>query len=227
MIRLNMTVEGQTEQRFAETVLVPHLAQFQVYLNPPRFVSMKRRTTKNIPKGGLDKFANTLEDMRLWMKEDKGYDARFTMMVDFYRLPEDFPGCDSAMKLNGPQRQVAALEQALADELGDKRFVPYLQLHEFEALLFTDLRQIGTTLNVEGEFDQLIKDCVGCGGPEMVNGGPTTHPYARIEGFVKQHPKPELAQVAADIGLPALRVACPHFNSWLTTLEQPGIAPIK
>ena len=116
MKRLYMTVEGQTEAAFATSVLTPHLANFNVFLNHPRFTGLHRRRRGRIPQGGLlNTFGHALADMRAWLKEDRSPDARFTMMVDLYSLPSDFPGYDEGMaRLTGCE-QAEALEQSLAE----------------------------------------------------------------------------------------------------------------
>lgn len=57
-------------------------------------------------------------------------------MLDFYGLPEDFPGQDS--RPTQARAAVAHLEHCASNAVGNPRFIPYLSLHEFEALLFAD-----------------------------------------------------------------------------------------
>src|SRR5580698_5004524 len=98
MKRLYLTVEGQTEAAFASAVLTPHLTNFNVFLFPPRFTGLHRRRRGRIPRGGLlHTFGHALADMRTWLKEDPSSDARFSMMVDLYSLPNDFPGYAAGM----------------------------------------------------------------------------------------------------------------------------------
>ncbi|MBL4883983.1 MAG: DUF4276 family protein, partial [Planctomycetaceae bacterium] len=132
MKRLYLTVEGQTEQAFAVTVLQPHLALFNVMVVKPRFTGLNKRRDNTIPIGGLGTtFVHSMGDIRRWMREDKSADARFSMMIDLYSLPKDFPGYDDAMKSAEPFQQAKKLEESLANELNDPRFIPYVQVHEF------------------------------------------------------------------------------------------------
>ena len=137
MKNLYLTVEGQTEETFARDLLQPYLAGFNVFLWPPRFTGPHGRRHGRIPRGGMfNRFAHALEDMRRWLKENQSADARFSMMVDLYHLPPDFPGYAEAMTQADCYQQVDSLEATIAAELSDPRFIPYLQLHEFEALVF-------------------------------------------------------------------------------------------
>jgi hypothetical protein len=136
MKNLYLTVEGQTEEAFALELRQPHLAAFGVFLWAPRFTGPHGRRHGRFPRGGMfNTFRHTLEDMRRWLKENHSPDARFSMMVDLYGLPRDFPGYANAIAHDDCYRQVQLLGDAIAEELGDARFIPYLQLHEFEALV--------------------------------------------------------------------------------------------
>jgi hypothetical protein len=223
MKRLYLTVEGQTEAAFATKILVPHLAAFNVFLNPPRFTGLHRRRRGRIPQGGLlNTFAHALADMQTWLKEDKSAEARFSMMVDLYSLPNDFPGYAAGITKPTGKAKADALQQSLAQLIGDPRFIPYLQCHEFEALVLADPERIGTLYDVpKAEIESLCRDCGAFATPEEVNLGPHSHPKYRIEqkvqGYDENVAGPLLAE---DIGLATLRVRCPHFGEWLTRLEQ-------
>ncbi len=225
MVRLYMTVEGQTEQAFASQILVPHLAPFQVYLTRARLTGPSPRRGGWIPQGGMfNKFEPALRDMKRWLLEDKGPDARFTMMVDLYDLPSDFPGHAGAMKLADPYDRVEALQTALAEEMGDGRFIPYLQLHEFEALVLSQPEKVGVLFdNRDDATSKLVTVCQRFKSPEHINHGRETHPKAQITKLF-----PDYAQdvdgplLAEDLGVQVMREACPHFGKWLSRLEQLG-----
>ena len=221
MSRLYMTVEGQTEQVFASQLLTPHLAQHGVFLSKPRLTGPVSRKRGRIPKGGMFKFFQALGDMKRWLAEDRSGDARFTMMVDLYGLPNDFPGYDDAMKIDDPYDQVKHLETALAEEINDSRFVPYLQLHEFEAIVLSQPESFGELFDNRAKATKaLVTQCQDVGSPEEINHGETTHPAARILTLFPDYDKTvDGPLLAAEIGLPTIRSSCPHFDSWLTTLE--------
>jgi len=223
MKRLYLTVEGQTEAAFATTVLVPHLANFHVFLNPPRFTGLHRRRRGRIPQGGLlNTFGHALADMQTWLKEDQSPDARFSMMVDLYALPNDFPDHAAGMAKPTGKEKADALQQSLARHIADPRFIPYLQCHEFEALVLVDPRRLGEIHDVSSaDMEALCRDCEGFATPEEINLGQHSHPKYRIEqrvqGYDENVAGPLLAE---DIGLATLRVRCPNFGEWLTRLEQ-------
>jgi hypothetical protein len=120
--------------------------------------------------------------MQEWLKEDHSADARFSMMVDLYHLPHDFPGYNEGMSKPTCWDQAAALEVSLAAALRDDRFIPYLQMHEFEALVLTDPRRIATIYDVPAaELEALCSDCEKYDSAEVINHGQHSHPKARIQ----------------------------------------------
>jgi len=223
MKRLYFTVEGQTEAGFVKSVLTPHLANFNVFVHPPRFTGLHKRRRGRIPQGGLlNTFGHSLSDIKTWLKEDPSLDARFTMMIDLYSLPVDFPGYQIGMsKATGPQ-QTEILQQLLAEEIGDIRFIPYLQCHEYEALVLVDPRQITQIYPVSPSvIDAFCGECEAYSSPEEINHGQHSHPKYRIQEKVPDYDENIAGPLIAEaIGLETLRTRCPHFGKWLTTLER-------
>lgn len=223
MKRLYLTVEGQTEAAFATTVLTPHLAQFNVFLARPRFTGLHRRKRGRIPQGGLlNTFTHALADIRNWLKEDRSPDARFSMMIDLYSLPHDFPGYAAGISKPTGSEQADALQQSLADEIADTRFIPYLQAHEFEALVLADPRTIATVYEVGNvKLEGLCKECDRYSSSEEINHGQQSHPKYRIQQVVREYDENVAGPLLVEqIGLPVLREKCSHFGAWLTRLER-------
>ena len=220
-LRLYITVEGQTEKEFADRVLKPHLAGFAIDVRP-RVIITNRKLGK---RGGLLDFDRIRGDINRLMKEDRSETARFTTMVDLYALPPEFPGWTEARRKTLPVERVAILEKALASEFGGARFVPYIQLHEFEALLYCDLQELKRRIaGSEGGIDALRQE-VREMEPEEINEGSSTAPSKRIIRHVPVYERNKVrvgASAAAAIGLEKLRARCPHFAGWLSQLEVLG-----
>ena len=222
MKRLYLTVEGQTEAAFEINVLTPHLANFNVFLYPPRFTGLHRRRRGRIPQGGLlNTFTHAFADMQTWLKEDQSPDARFSMMVDLYSLPHDFPGFAAGMTMPTGQEKANALQQSLAQEMADARFVPYLQCHEFEALVLVDPPRIGILYDVpNAQMQALCEECAAFATAEDINFGQHSHPKYRIKQKVKGYDENVAGPLLTEnIGLATLRLKCPHFEEWPTRLE--------
>ena len=160
-------------------------------------------------------------------KEDSAADAYFTTMIDLYALHNDFPGLAEAEKLRSdPYQRVSALEGAWQDVTADVRFIPFIQLHEFEGYLFVDVSRFSEFLDIpRGGIAALQKVADSVESPELIDDGQHSAPSKRI---IYQFPAYETLkssvgpQMAADIGLTAIRSKCPHFDQWLGLLEQLG-----
>ena len=186
MIRLHLVVEGQAEEEFVNSVLVEHLGQFQISTDARCVLTSRNRS--RIYRGGLSKFQRAQRDLVLWMKEDQNSDARFSTMFDCYRLPHDFPGYDEARRRTDPYDRVMILEEALGHEMGDSRFIPYLQLHEFEALLLSDPAQLDCEfLEHDRAIQELTNICSNYASPELIDDGPETAPSKRIIAQIPQY----------------------------------------
>ncbi len=218
-LRLYITVEGQTEKAFADQVLKPHLANYSIDVRP-RVVVTNRKLGK---RGGILDFAKIQGDLTRLMNQDRQADARFTTMIDLYALPNEFPGWEQARKQTSPAGKVRLLEQGLAAQFHDSRFLPYIQLHEFEALLFCDLGKLQCRLmDSERGIAGLENEVQGL-QPEEINEGAQTAPSKRIIKHLPVYERSKVrvgASAAAAIGLISLREKCPHFSEWVAALEQ-------
>lgn len=157
------------------------------------------------------------------MKEDQNSDAYFTTMFDLYALPEDFPAFKQAKQYQSPYEQIIILEAGLAQDIKHPRFIPYIQLHEYEALLFSDPAKFDWFfIDHVDQIQQLIEIAGAHQSPELINDTPENAPSKRIirilpdyEG-VKSSAGPLIAQ---KIGISTMRARCPHFHEWLKKLE--------
>ena len=222
-IHLHVITEGQTEQQFVLKVLAPHLAHYQVYADARCILTSKDKHTGRQSRGGLPNYLKAKNDIQTWLKEDSRTNCHFSTMFDFYALPNDFPDFTNAQKKTDPYQKIACLEAALAQNIGDNRFIPYIQLHEFEALILADARKLDWEyFEHEAAIDSLV-EMVGDTCPELINDGAETAPSKRILKQIPEYDKVTAGwTVVEQIGLATLRHKCPHFNEWLTRLEQLG-----
>jgi hypothetical protein len=153
-------------------------------------------------------------------------------MVDYYGLPPDYPGlesddCPPSSRLYD---RIDCLESRLGEAIGDThRFVPHLQAHEFEALLFSDVKVIDRALRmhspVESRLDDLQSIVDHFDNPEWIDDGAETAPSKRLKGLFPRYDKVLHGElIAHDIGLHRIREACPHLDSWVAQLE--SLAPL-
>jgi hypothetical protein len=151
-------------------------------------------------------------------------------MIDLYAIPNEFPGLDEAEKIRHlPYQRVEALERAFANDIDDPRFIPYLQLHEYEAYLFSDPAQFGFFYEHQEKAISVLKAiAAGKTSPELINDGPQSSPSQRIIAVLPDYKGAKRVvgpQVAEHIGLDAIRSKCPHFAAWLSRLEHLDTEP--
>jgi len=221
MIRVNAVVEGQTEEDFVNRVLNPYMVERNVVFTP-QLVLVKRSGAARI-RGGLQNYANPKWDIQQWMNEDKS--AYCTTMFDYYGLPQDFPGMKYIPSRSTPQDRVIHLERSLSTDLGNpQKFIPYLQLHEFEALLFSDINvldEILSTLTSESKSDELHQITRTFESPELINDNSATSPSKRLLALFPAYDKRVFGELVTEtIGIDRIRSKCPHFNQWIERLER-------
>ena len=214
-IILTITAEGYTEEKFANEIPLPHLATFGTTVLVRKILSSRRRKIR----GGYVSYEKLRNDISQWIKEIPN--AYHTTMVDLYGLDESFPGYAKDDDL-APYDKVEKVEKEFAGSIGNHRFIPYIQLHEYEALLFSNTDKMEEWLSL---YDRIQHGCFSeirnrYSTPEEINDSPTTAPSKRIEQICPSYDKVDDGiLLAKEIGLATIRKECPHFNTWLTTLE--------
>ena len=188
MIRLYFYVEGQTEQEYVARVLTPHLAGFGVQVMGTVLAASGRKHG-HISRGGGRRYQPMRNDLGNLLRQDARPDARFTTMFDLYALHGGFPGWDEAEKQRQvPHERVVTLERAFAADVRDHRFVPHIQLHEFETILLCEPRHFALVYEDCDAGISTLRDAVAAAkSPELVNDGETTAPSKRIIGLFPQY----------------------------------------
>ena len=136
MVRVNIICEGQTEETFIKEVLYDFFVTKSIYLTPILI-------GKPGKKGGNFTFERLLKDIRPLLGDATAY---CTTLFDFYGLPSDFPGREKAQMMTNINDKAECIAQNLVEALrettisGDslRRFIPYVQMYEFEGLLFSN-----------------------------------------------------------------------------------------
>lgn len=216
--RVLILVEGQTEERFVKDVIGPAFFDRELFFHPTILVAKRVKDGSNF-KGGVTNFAKFKNDAQRLLNSAGG--AIVTTMLDYYGLPLDFPGMNSRPMHGRPIQRVTHVQNAIAEHFNSPtNFLPFLVLHEFEALLFsspTELPRALPEFRKSAEF-AAIRDKVA--SPEEINERPESRPSKRITDLFPAYRKTlHGPTTAARIGLEQIRKECPHFKSWLKKLE--------
>ena len=218
MTRVYVVVEGQTEESFIKDVLAPVLWARQVSLVPILVGSPGH-------KGGNTNYARVKKDIRVLLRQDPT--AYCTTMVDFYGLGKGFPGMPLPPNLANLDK-VSRIERAVMDDFfatvpelrPDIRFLPYLQLHEYEGLLFSVPVAFANAISmptlVQG-FEKVRREFKT---PEDINDDVNTAPSKRVLDVCPSYRKPlDGTRAAKAVGIETMRRQCPHFHDWVERLE--------
>jgi len=212
MSRAYLLVEGQTEESFVRELLQPHYARIGLFLTPI-IVS-----TSPGHKGGVTSYAKVRPQIERLCRQDA--DAFVSTMFDLYALPTDFPGkSDPTWPQQGRGQQKADfVEACLAQDIGQRNFIPNIMVHEYEALLFVQPERFADW--ADQEVVAALQAAKQACAPEDINDSPQTAPSKRILAAMPGYQKPVHGTLlACDIGLDAMRAECPHFHGWLLKLE--------
>jgi len=218
-VRLNITAEGQTEERFVKQTISNYLGGFNISTDVRNVLTSKDRCKQY--RGGLLSYKKAKADIQTWLKHDNAINVFFTTMFDYYALPNDFPGFEDSRKIHDKYERIKFLEKEFAKDISDSRFIPYIQLHEFEALLFSKPKIL---LNHYFEHDKAVKELINVAkefsNPELINDNVDTAPSKRIIKLIPEFNKVHIgATLVGEIGIVELKKTCRHFNDWITKLE--------
>jgi Domain of unknown function (DUF4276) len=218
VIRVYVVCEGQTEELFVESVLSDFFVARNIYLTP-------RLIGKPGHKGGNFRFERLLTDLRNLLGDSKAY---CTTLFDFYGLPSSFPGKERAqLMMTGKDKAQAVVQSLMArleQEMGAdslRRFIPYIQMYEFEGLLFSDCNRLALAIGQPELAMELQRIRADFDSPEDINDSKITAPSKRLTSLYPIYDKPIHGSLAAlEIGLTKIRAECSLFDGWLLQLEK-------
>ncbi len=217
MSRIYAIVEGQTEQVFVREVLAPWLGVHNVFLSAKLIGGTKR-------KGGIGRYESSKRQILNLCNQE--LDVFFTTMLDFYGMPPNWPGRIAADTANHEQKATVvqtAIHSDICQSLGDAfnpvRFIPYVQMHEFEALLYCSPEITAEELGDTQLAPKLIEIRNQFTSPEHINDDIATAPSKRIESIFGSFDKPTYgSKITERIGIETLMAHCPLFAEWVQRL---------
>ncbi|CDG22268.1 MULTISPECIES: DUF4276 family protein [Xenorhabdus] len=217
-IEVMAIVEGKTEQIFIEKMLQPYLAEKMIFISATQ-------VSKPGQKGGDVRFSRVKKDIEMHLKQRPT--TYVTTFIDYYGTNE-WPGLETLNRHWEPKQIAEHLHLSTQNEVRqflpaqrvDERFIPYIVMHEFEALLFSDKEILANELNIdEQEVEQVLQECRE---PESINNSPQTAPSKRLGKWSANGVFAKTTTgiaIAEKIGIPKMREKCPLFDEWLHKLE--------
>jgi hypothetical protein len=147
-------------------------------------------------------------------------------MFDLFGIDRIWPGYDKITATMKSGEKARALEAEtkrsilllLPELYPDTRFIPYIGVHEFEALLYSDIETLSRTTGIA--LPPLQKILNECGEPEEINSSPEGAPSKRLLKLAPSYRKIAMGvSISKATSIDVIRGRCPHFNAWLGVLE--------
>lgn len=208
--RLYIVVEGQTEEGFVNELMSPFFLDRGIYVYPVIIHTSKGH------KGGFANYEHLRNDVNRLLKS-QGQDIVVTTFVDFFRCPE-LPGKDEWSNIPDHLMRIAEMENAMKRDIDDRRFYPYIQLHEFEALLFSSDKGFKKYFD-EKDVLELQRIVDSYDNPEDINSSPEGAPSKRLIKIIPDYDKVMYGNILAlEIGMGQILQKCPRFGKWVDTL---------
>ncbi len=221
-IEVYLVVEGQTEQTFVRKLLAPYVAsRNNIFLHAALIGKV----------GGSVSFEKAKNDIENFLKQQPN--TYISTMVDFFRMDTKWPGYQKVCTPLGSGRKMTAKEKAEIIEgetitrLNElfpsrnvqNRVIPYVQMHEFEALLFSDAGKLAENSFIDlGEIKKILCQYES---PEDINEDPQKAPSKRLGVLNRGYKKTVTGiAIASAIGIEKMREQCKNFDTWLNKIEQ-------
>lgn len=208
MIRVAISVEGQTEDEFCKQILTPYFRTFDIELQPV-IVTTKREKCGTKHKGGcinLDRIKSEIQKLL----------PAFDYVTTFY----DLYGFDIEETVGADE-----LESKI-HQLFDRNYklIPYVQKYEFETLLFSKPEYYEVYFGQESARVDIETIIASCGGVEKINNSVLTAPSKRIEAFFEKYSeqydkKFHGPSIVDDIGLTEIMNKCNRFKTWIEKIQ--------
>lgn len=216
-MKVLVLVEGHTEEGFIKRVLRPYLSTKQIFLIPT-IIKTKREVRGPDHKGGLSSYSQVKRDLQPLLNDTSAHIV--TTMIDYYALPSDFPGYNE--RPNGTcYQRVEFMENQFSNDINHTNFLPYLQLHEFEALVFACADKLPVAfVNKNREIQQIAAINNEFDSPEEINENPNSAPSKRLKNIFSEYQKTFHSQlILSQSNVDIIRRKCSHFDSWLSKIE--------
>lgn len=184
-------MEGPTEEKFVKELIAPAFGTLGVSIVATTYGRPRRQ-------GGVPAWGKAKREILGLLKQDTG--RHVTTMFDYFRMPLDWPGRRAAVAEPYGERADMVEEQmragiatAMEGKSATCRFIPYVQMHEFEALLFSNPELLGEVVSRDRYPKRLIRELERIANafrtPEEIDDGPMSAPSKRILALATEYQK--------------------------------------
>ena len=197
MVRVGISVEGRTEVRFVVKVLQPYFLDRNIIIEP---VDIRGNVS-------IDRVTHELQKMAF----------NFDFITTFY----DFYGFKGKSKEETKESLELKIKENTTEKIQSK-LIPYIQMYEFEGILFSSPDVIAQNLQGENDIFIWAADILKSfgGNPERINDSSQTSPSKRLENNTNYQKTTHGPNIASQVGITVIRDNCKGFDEWLEKLEK-------
>lgn len=214
MKRVYVIVEGQTEQEFVRSVIAPFLGAVGILSVTPILIK-----TSDTGRGGFVDYDHLRRKTVMPLLASRHDDFIVTTFMDFFRIPCSLPKFEDCMRKKDDASRASAMENAIDEDVNDRRFFSYIQLHEFEALLFSDNAGFEYYFD-PAESNKTAEIVSSFETPEDINSTPEGAPSKRLLAIKPDYNKViEGNLIALQVGIDLIMRRCPRFRAWMEKIK--------
>ena len=204
-INIGVVCEGQTETDFIKQLNKKCFNKLNISLKPVGINDEQKNIGGNISIARIVDFLHKHSNMY----------PMLTTFIDFYRLK------------NKGNKKVSELEEEIKKEFykdnkyRNKILIPYIQMHETEALWFSDINAIIQVKNAnKKQKEDLSKIIEKYKNPEDINDSYETAPSKRLENIFCDYSKViDGKEISNKISINIFIEKCPRFSKWVNEIS--------
>lgn len=205
MKRLVFIVEGDTEILLVEKTIMPYL--YAKGISNPINCQTITTNRKQHKKGGVSTYGKFRNEVERTLSQDN---VIVTSLIDFFKLPTDFPGFTTN------SHQISKMEEAIhLDFASNPNFIPYIQRHEVESLMFSNREGFELVMDDDKELQQVDAIMQKYPNPEDINNSPQTAPSKRLAKIFNYDKTNDGEMIFEMVGMEAMLDNCPRFAAWI------------
>lgn len=212
MSNLYIYCEGQTEETFINTTLVPYLLNSGIYCKP--IVCETKRKNDRKYSGGVSTYSKIKKELTNICSNHKN--ELVTTLFDYYGMPQDTPGIQN----NDPDlyKRISSIEKEIEADINKSNLLFNFALHEFEGFLFSNPQVFDDYgPNIVNKITEIRNKFLS---PEHINDSYETAPSRRITNLIPDYSKTIKGPILAkNIGIDRIMQECPHFKDWITRVR--------
>jgi Domain of unknown function (DUF4276) len=215
MAHILLIVEGQTEEQFYKRLVQNEFRNedgtfrhyFQVVVMPS-----KKNIYSRSHKGGAIGYEVCTDNIKRFLRQASHCDLTL-LVLDYYGLHDSFKS-HLSNEHQTLEQKILVIQSRLEAEIGVPRFKFRLQVHEFEAYLFSDPEKVTSHFQEAAKLATLREILANFNGdPERINDDPATAPSKRLKIVFPNFGKTtDGIAIAEKTGISTIRQHCQWFD---------------